>query len=1576
MKKTTTSKRFLRTVFILAVAAALISCSAFFFGASAAESVSPSDLSASDLSPVENQIIRRVHIDAPTVITSNQKPIIRSKDTNLVRNALYNGSYRSELTVAEKQLYDGFYQQFVVNKKGPGTEFVVTFDPPFELPVTFDDVTSPGGTTDITNMMQLLSASYGAFFLDCPEAFWIRDFDGYYSFMMNQDGPETAKVTEITLYGFEAYPDAYSQCASFNSGLAAAVSEIKRTRASDSRYDTILRIHDYVCENSTYNYDIFNEDIDLYQIADAFTAAPLFTGKNTFVCEGYSKAVKLLCDRFGIPCTLVAGLGGGGNHMWNYVQMENGIWYCLDATWDDRDDLGEISHNYFLVGKNTPVDGDNPLYMDHLPDGNIMTMPLVRPIVYPRLAQDRYNILKLSEPWPVTDETDYALGASVTIHWDPVEYATKYHLLLSGIIPESGQEEKYEFDLTDTSYTFTPSLNGGWYYYCVTAIDETGVRESCNSESQKNFFVGMSGNLKIYTTQSQYYYRQGIRIDCCPLEHFATKYHLSITRNGQPYIDRDFDYEFDVYGCTFYEQYDSELDKNVWCFGFQFAPPVGDYTATFTAINDNGGYDTITSNTYSFSVVMPPITLDSYDESLYISIYDPHPTTTIHATKHSEIGELTWYSDDPEVATVVDGEITAVKSGQTLIYCKSVDGTYVSEPCSVFVSGFTISSEKNRVDFDRSYLMLGETDRLVLNTSEYDPVTWVSSKPSVVSVDSDGNITGLKYGTAEITASDSYGWTSNTIQVTVINPTENVTIVQPGSLYYRYKSYKLKAVLDKGAFDPVTWSVDSFDNGWIEDNGTLYLFKEGTIRVTATTISGLTTSVDLTVRSRAETVKWETVPPNMVISRELKRGIAPGETISLTLDMTDPENCNDIVSYSTSNRSIVSIDSVSSDYKTVTLTGLKKGTAVLTAKTGSGKKLAARITVVATPASEIRLNKADASIYVGTSLALKASALSKGNNDVVMWKSSDPAVATVDENGKVIAKSQGCTVITAYSSQNEAVFATTNVTVRTKATALQWLTVHPDMEIGSTVKFGITPYESLTLNMAIASPENSNDTITWKSSNSSVVSILSADGHSATVIGVKKGTASITARSGSGKTLTAQVTVVATPASQIILNKTTAAIYTGSTLALSARTLPKGNNDVVLWKSSDTSVATVDPNGKVKAIKQGTAVITAYSSQNSGVLESSSITVRTKATALRWLTGHPDMEIGNTVKFGITAGESLTLNMEIVSPENCNDTITWKSSSTAAVPIVSVDGCTATVMGIKKGTANITVRSGSGKILTAQVTVVATPASQITLNKTAAEMYEGTSLTLSARTLPKGNNDVVLWKSSDTSVATVDPNGKVKAIKHGTAVITAYSSQNNAVKETSNITVRSKATALKWLSGHPNMEVGNIVKFGISAGQTLTLDMDIAAPDDCNDTITWKSSNSSVVAITSVNGRSATVMGLRKGTVNITARSGSGKTLTAQVTVVTTSASKITLKEEYVDLFSFSDLARDKTQTLHASTLPRGNNDVVLWWSSDPSIVTVDPNGKLTAVSPGLATVTAYSATKGTVWKSIFVYVY
>ena len=172
----------------------------------------------------------------------------------------------------------------------------------------------------------------------------------------------------------------------------------------------------------------------------------------------------------------------------------------------------------------------------------------------------------------------------------------------------------------------------------------------------------------------------------------------------------------------------------------------------------------------------------------------------------------------------------------------------------------------------------------------------------------------------------------------------------------------------------------------------------------------------------------------------------------------------------------------------------------------------------------------------------------------------------------------------------------------------------------------------------------------------------------------------------------------------------------------------------------------------------------------------------------------------------LTVGDQASLDATI-SPDNAtNKKIRW-SSSKESVATVTPDGI---VEAISAGTAFITARSeDSGVNAKCEITVKEKVISVtgIALNKTSLSLSEGEEFTLEATVTPdNATNKKISWTSDNEAVATVSAEGVVKAIKAGTANITATS-------EDSGVSAKCEITVNPALPSEPLVDLGLSVKW-------------------------------------------------------------------------------------------------------------------------------------------------------------------
>ncbi|MCR5203473.1 MAG: Ig domain-containing protein, partial [Lachnospiraceae bacterium] len=499
-------------------------------------------------------------------------------------------------------------------------------------------------------------------------------------------------------------------------------------------------------------------------------------------------------------------------------------------------------------------------------------------------------------------------------------------------------------------------------------------------------------------------------------------------------------------------------------------------------------------------------------------------------------------------------------------------------------------------------------------------------------------------------------------------------------------------------------------------------------------------------------------------------------------------------------------------------------------------------------ATGIDLNKTKVTLIKGQTDTLTATIYpSNATNKTVTWTTSNSSVCTVD-SGKVYAVGEGTATIVAKTNNGYTASCVYQVIDNSTVEVISLI-----LDRNSVV---LTVGGTTTLAFNILPSNASNKSVTWTSSNTSVATV---SGGKITAVG--EGTATITAKTSNNKTSTCLVTVSKSniEARSVSLDKTSLALIEGGTATLKATVQPSNASDKsISWTSSNTSVALVS-GGEVIAVGEGTATITATTSN--GKKATCSVTV-SKATVA--VTGVSLNE--NTLPLAI--GSSATLTATVAPSNATNKTLTWTSSNTSVATVTS----SGKVTGVTAGTATITVKTNNGKTDTCTVTVSPVAPTSVSLNKTSLNLNVGNSETLTATISPSNATDKTLtWTSSNTSVATVSSNGKVTVVAVGNAVITVKTSNGK--------------TASCSITGTPIAAISialNKSSLTLYDGNSETLSATITPSNVTDKSLTWTSSNTSVATVSN-NGK---VTAITKGTATITVKTVNGKTASCTVNVI------------------------------------------------------------------------------------------
>ncbi len=157
---------------------------------------------------------------------------------------------------------------------------------------------------------------------------------------------------------------------------------------------------------------------------------------------------------------------------------------------------------------------------------------------------------------------------------------------------------------------------------------------------------------------------------------------------------------------------------------------------------------------------------------------------------------------------------------------------------------------------------------------------------------------------------------------------------------------------------------------------------------------------------------------------------------------------------------------------------------------------------------------------------------------------------------------------------------------------------------------------------------------------------------------------------------------------------------------------------------------------------------------------------------------------------------------------------------------------------------------------------------------------EGETLQLTANVYPENASQEVLWSSSDETLATVNANGLVTAVKKGTVEIVATSKVDGNVKKSFSLIIEEKEPEVITPTEIQLTTEGNVTT--LKAGETLTVNAKVL-PEGASQRVIWSTSDDTVASVSS-----GVVTGLKEGSVTISATSSEVATVKAAIKLTVT----------------------------------------------------------------------------------------
>ena len=407
----------------------------------------------------------------------------------------YDGSYGNQLDGMALEVYNTYVSNLFVNYS---TFNGVSYEYQASKPVTFEAnvqdnqlVQDEAYDEAILQVRVNMQAALDAFTYDYPEVFWMRGSGYSYSISSKkQNGKYTGVISKFTMK--PSLVDGYNtnitdNMNNFLKNADAAAAQIAADTNGKSLYEKVKAIHDYVCEKAVY---------DAQNNLRVHSAGPMFIGDGHVVCEGYAKAMLILCRKQGIDCACIGGFArnssasSGEAHMWNYVKMDNDTWYLVDATWDDQ--LSGIRTTYLLAGWNSKGFNHNTLREERTEKDTFSSPTEFTPqaFIYPLISDNSYLTDTETSPGHQLSKTDSKVATCTetgNIEYWYCSVCKKYF---------SDEDEKKEISLADTvipatghqlskrdrkAATCTEAGNTE-YWYCSACkkyfSDEAGTKET------------------------------------------------------------------------------------------------------------------------------------------------------------------------------------------------------------------------------------------------------------------------------------------------------------------------------------------------------------------------------------------------------------------------------------------------------------------------------------------------------------------------------------------------------------------------------------------------------------------------------------------------------------------------------------------------------------------------------------------------------------------------------------------------------------------------------------------------------------------------------------------------------------------------------------------------------------------------------------------------------------------------------------------------------------------------------------------------------------------------------------------
>ena len=912
----------------------------------------------------------------------------------------------------------------------------------------------------------------------------------------------------------------------------------------------------------------------------------------------------------------------------------------------------------------------------------------------------------------------------------------------------------------------------------------------------------------------------------------------------------------------------------------------------------------------------------------------------------SDEAGITYRSADESIATMDKSCVTAHGAGITTIQAGVLgsDGNYMvyADPMGAVDSSDSVKvtvpfawlNGGKATDTMTQNLNIGDYLQLSTNAISNSTVVYESSNHSVATVSESGYVTTVGSGTTTITATvtnkDGSGFTQ-TIQATV-NVGDVFSLNASDVSIGAGESYDIVAMgTQEGA--KVTFTINGVDAS-LFNNGLTAVVNSNVLTVKGVTTGSYTVKAQMEYNGMIKTatcmVHVKTQVTDVTITPEILN-LNVGDTANLSVTVGPNSAYNKNVVWVSSDSEVVSVDTENADAFGAIITAKKGGIATVTVVSVSdGTKYATctvnvREAVTGIELSEnnvtVNMNVIPEYVLIAKVLPENTTGLADGVNRNVIWSSTDESVLTVDPNGKVTFVAPGTAAVVA-KTEDGGHTAYCNFTVSVPVEEVRITSDDLILNVG----------DEVALTAEVLPLTASNRTVEWSTTDENVITIDS----NGTLKAVNAGHAAVFCRSLDNGAEDYINVYVRQPVSTVTMNTNAITVPKGTEFWLYATILPEDADvKVVDWTTSDATLATVGPDGKVTALMPGVVTITA-TSRDTGDSDFCVVTIEEAVTSITLATGDSQT---------LFVGAQFTIVPEILPIDAPNKNVTYVSSN-EEIATVDENGV---VTAIRGGECDIIVTTEERQLKALCHITVKEYLSTITLDRNFTYINIGSYTDLLATvTTDTATNKNVIWKTANSAIATVDQTGRVTAVNYGTTVITAVAEDGGGATATCVVQVVEPVTSITLTDKELHM----------IAGDTYIIGATILPSNATVKTLRWESTNPAVATVDE-DGEVTAVAG---GKCRIYAYSTDGNEVKAYCTVYVTNvtnATALTLNSSDITI------KIGENRQLTVKSTPTEITEDLAWYSTDTGIVTVDQKGNIVGRAEGTANVVVYGKESG-----------